>query len=320
MRQLMIITTAVALACAAGALQAQTFPSKPIRIIVAFPPGGGNDIIARFFSARLTGRLDQQMVIDNRGGASGIIGTEIVARAAPDGYTLLFASLTHSMNEAIHKLAYDTLHSFVPVALLGRGTNVLVANPSLPARSLPELIALAKAKPGALDYGSGGNGSAAHLATEYFKLKAGVDIQHIPYKGTAPALQDLVGGQIALMITGLPPVLPHVKAGRLRILGVASAQRLKLFPDIPTIAESGVPGFEATQWYGILAPAATPKDVVAKLNREIAKALADPAVAAKLAGEGADPAGDTPDQFAAFIASEIDLWGKVIRATGAKAE
>jgi tripartite-type tricarboxylate transporter receptor subunit TctC len=183
-----------------------------------------------------------------------------------------------------------------------------------------ELIALAKAKPGKLDYGSGGNGSAAHLATEYFKLKAGVDIQHIPYKGTAPALQDLLGGQIALIITGLPPVLPHTKGGKLRILGVASAKRLKSFPDIPTIAESGVPGYEATQWYGILAPAATPKEIVAKLNREIVKALKDPAVADKLAGEGAEPVGDTPDQFAAFIRSEIDLWGKVIRATGAKAE
>jgi tripartite-type tricarboxylate transporter receptor subunit TctC len=198
--------------------------------------------------------------------------------------------------------------------------NVLVVGPAVPSRSVQELVALAKSKPGKLDYGSGGNGSAAHLATEYFKLKAGVDIQHIPYKGTAPALQDLLGGQIAMIITGLPPVLPHTKGGKLRILGVASAKRLKSFPDIPTIAESGVPGYEATQWYGILAPAATPKEIVAKLNREIVKALKDPAVADKLAGEGAEPVGDTPDQFAAFIRSEIDLWGKVIRATGAKAE
>jgi tripartite-type tricarboxylate transporter receptor subunit TctC len=209
---------------------------------------------------------------------------------------------------------------FAPVTLIAMVPNVLVVGPAMPARTVAEFIALAKAKPGKFDYGSGGNGSAAHLATEYFKLKAGVDLQHIPYKGTAPALADLLGGQIALMITGLPPVLPHAKSGKLRILGVASLQRLKQFPDIPTIAESGVPGFEATQWYGILAPSATPADVVAKLNREIVKALKDPAVAEKLASEGADPVGNSPEQFAAFIKSEIDLWGRVIRATGARAD
>ena len=298
------------------------YPSKPVRLVVPFTPGGSTDILARAVGQKLSESWGQPVVVDNRPGAGGIIGMETVAKAAPDGYTLVMGHIgTLAANPALYKtLPYDPVKDFAPVTLIARVPNVLVVGPAVPSRSVAELIALAKAKPGKLDYGSGGNGSAAHLATEYFKLKAGVDLQHIPYKGTAPALQDLLGGQIALMITGLPPVLPHVKAGKLRILGVASAQRLRQFPEIPTIAESGVPGFEATQWYGILAPAATPKEIVAKLNREFVKALRDPAVGEKLAGEGADPVGDTPGEFAAFIASEIDLWGKVIRATGAKAE
>ena len=298
------------------------YPSKPVRLVVPFTPGGSTDILARAVGQKLSESWGQPVVVDNRPGAGGIIGMETVAKAAPDGYTLVMGHIgTLAANPALYKtLPYDPVKDFAPCTLIARVPNVLVVGPAVPSRSVAELIALAKANPGKLDYGSGGNGSAAHLATEYFKLKAGVDLQHIPYKGTAPALQDLLGGQIALMMTGLPPVLPHVKAGRLRILGVASAQRLKMFPDIPTIAESGVRGFEATQWYGILAPAATPKDVVAKLNREFVKALTDPVVAAKLASEGADPAGGTPEQFATFIASEIELWGKVIRATGAKVE
>ena len=301
---------------------APAYPSKPVRLVVPFTPGGSTDILARAVGQKLSESWGQPVVVDNRPGAGGIIGMETVAKAAPDGYTLVMGHIgTLAANPALYKtLPYDPVKDFAPVTLIARVPNVLVVGPAVPSRSVAELIALAKAKPGKLDYGSGGNGSAAHLATEYFKLKAGVDLQHIPYKGTAPALQDLLGGQIALMITGLPPVLPHVKAGKLRILGVASAQRLRQFPEIPTIAESGVPGFEATQWYGILAPAATPKEIVAKLNREFVKALRDPAVGEKLAGEGADPVGDTPGEFAAFIASEIDLWGKVIRATGAKAE
>ena len=298
------------------------FPSKPVRLVVPFTPGGSTDILARAVGQKLSESWGQPVVVDNRPGAGGIIGMETVAKAAPDGYTLVMGHVgTLAANPALYKsLPYDPVKDFAPVTLIARVPNVLVVGPAVQSRTVGELIALAKSRPGKLDYGSGGNGSAAHLATEYFKLKSGVDLQHIPYKGTAPALQDLLGGQIALMITGLPPVLPHAKSGKLRILGVASAQRLRQLPDIPTIAESGVPGFEATQWYGILAPAATPKDVVAKLNREIAKALGDPAVAARLADEGADPAPGTPEQFATFIASEIELWGKVIRATGARAE
>ena len=308
--------------CLALDVAAQTYPAKPVRLIVPYPPGGSADILARAIGQKLAETWGQPVVIDNRPGAGGSIGMELAAKAAPDGYTLVMGHIgTLAANPALYKsLPYDPVRDFAPVTLIARVPNVLVVGPSVPSRSVAELVALAKSKPGKLDYGSGGNGSAAHLAAEYFKLKAGIDIQHIPYKGTQPALADLVGGQIALVITGLPPVLPQVKAGRLRILGVASAERLKQFPDIPTIAESGVPGYEATQWYGILAPAATPKDLVAKLNRDIVRALNDPSVASRLAAEGADPGGDTPEQFGAFTRSEIDLWGKVIRATGMKAE
>jgi tripartite-type tricarboxylate transporter receptor subunit TctC len=299
-----------------------SFPSKPVRLIVPFTPGGSTDILARAIGQKLGETWGQSLVIDNRPGAGGIIGMELAAKAAPDGYTRVMGHVgTLAANPALYKsLPYDPVRDFAPVTLIAMVPNVLAVGPAVPSKTVGELIALAKSKPGKLDYGSGGNGSAAHLATEYFKLKAGVDIQHVPYKGTAPALQDLLGGQIALVITGLPPVLPHAKAGKVRILGVASAQRLKQFPDIPTIAESGVPEYEATQWYGILAPAATPKDLVAKLNRDIVNVLKDPSVADKLAAEGADPVGDSPEHFYAFIRSEIDLWGKVIRATGAKAE
>jgi len=307
-------------ALAADALA--TFPSKPVRLIVPFPPGGSTDILARAIGQKLSEAWGQPLVIDNRPGAGGIIGMETAAKAAPDGYTLVMGHVgTLAANPALYKsLPYDPVKDFAPVTLIAMVPNVLVVGPAVSSKTVAELVALAKSKPGKLDYGSGGNGSAAHLATEYFKLKAGIDIQHVPYKGTAPALQDLLGGQIAFIITGLPPVLPQVKSGKLRILGVASAQRLKQFPDIPTIAESGVPGYEATQWYGILAPAATPKDVVAKLNRDVVNALKDPSVADKLAAEGANPVGDSPGEFAAFIRNEIDLWGKVIRATGAKVE
>jgi len=307
-------------ALAADALA--TFPGRPVRLIVPFPPGGSTDILARAIGQKLAEAWGQPLVIDNRPGAGGIIGMETAAKAAPDGYTLVMGHVgTLAANPALYKsLPYDPVKDFAPVTLIAMVPNVLVVGPAVSSKTVAELVALAKSKPGKLDYGSGGNGSAAHLATEYFKLKAGIDIQHVPYKGTAPALQDLLGGQIAFIITGLPPVLAQVKSGKLRILGVASAQRLKQFPDIPTIAESGVPGYEATQWYGILAPAATPKDVVAKLNRDVVNALKDPSVADKLAAEGADPVGDSPGEFAAFIRSEIDLWGKVIRATGAKVE
>ncbi len=304
------------------AADTDAFPSKSVRLIVPFTPGGSTDILARAIGQKLAEIWHQPVLIDNRPGAGGSIGMELAAKAAPDGYTMVMGHIgTLAANPALYRsLPYDPVKDFAPVTLVAMVPNVLVVGPAVPSRTVAEFVSLAKSKPGKLDYGSGGNGSAAHLAMEYFKLKAGIDVQHVPYKGTAPALTDLLGGQIAVILTGLPPVLQHVKAGKLRILGVASKERLKAFPDIPTIAESGVPGFEATQWYGLLVPAATPKEIVAKINRDAVAALKDPTVNERLAGEGAEPVGDTPGQFAAFIRSEIDLWGKVIRTTGMKAE
>jgi tripartite-type tricarboxylate transporter receptor subunit TctC len=311
-----------AVAHPALAADAAAFPSKPVRLIVPFTPGGSTDILARAIGQKLSESWRQPVVIENRPGAGGAIGMELAAKAPADGTTMVMGHIgTLAANPALYRsLSYDPVRDFAPVTLVAMVPNVLVVGPAVPSRSVAEFVALAKSKPGKLDYGSGGNGSAAHLAMEYFKLKAGVDLQHVPYKGTAPALTDLLGGQIAVILTGLPPVLQHVKSGKLRILGVASRERLAAFPEIPTIAESGVPGFEATQWYGLLVPAATPKDIVAKIQRDTAAALRDPAVNERLASEGAEPVGNTPEQFGTFIRSEIELWGKVIRATGMKAE
>jgi len=318
----MAVAAVAAVAHPALAADAAAFPSKPVRLIVPFTPGGSTDILARAIGQKLSESWRQPVVIENRPGAGGAIGMELAAKAPADGTTMVMGHIgTLAANPALYRsLSYDPVRDFAPVTLVAMVPNVLVVGPAIPSRSVAEFVALAKSKPGKLDYGSGGNGSAAHLAMEYFKLKAGVDLQHVPYKGTAPALTDLLGGQIAVILTGLPPVLQHVKSGKLRILGVASRERLAAFPEIPTIAESGVPGFEATQWYGLLVPAATPKDIVAKIQRDTAAALRDPAVNERLASEGAEPVGNTPEQFGTFIRSEIELWGKVIRATGMKAE
>ena len=321
-RSLLAAMAVAAVAHPALAADAAAFPSKPVRLIVPFTPGGSTDILARAIGQKLSESWRQPVVIENRPGAGGAIGMELAAKAPADGTTMVMGHIgTLAANPALYRsLSYDPVRDFAPVTLVAMVPNVLVVGPAVPSRSVAEFVALAKSKPGKLDYGSGGNGSAAHLAMEYFKLKAGVDLQHVPYKGTAPALTDLLGGQIAVILTGLPPVLQHVKSGKLRILGVASRERLAAFPEIPTIAESGVPGFEATQWYGLLVPAATPKDIVAKIQRDTAAALRDPAVNERLASEGAEPVGNTPEQFGTFIRSEIELWGKVIRATGMKAE
>ena len=296
------------------------YPTRPVRIVVAFPPGGGNDVIARFYTVRLTNRLGQQMIIDNRGGASGIIGTEIVARAAPDGYTLLFTSLTHAMNEAIHKLPYDTLKSFTPVALLGRGTNVLLVNPNVPARSLPELIALAKTKPGKLNYASTGVAGMHHFGGEMFKRAAGVELTHVPYKGGGPAIVAVLAGEVDVMFSTLPLALPYVRAGRLRPLGVGSAARSPLLPDVPTLAESGAAGYEFTVWWGIVAPAGTPAAIVSLLNTEFNTISADPEAAKQLAAEGAEVTAWTPAQFNALLANNLAMWKRVARDSGIRAE
>ena len=325
-RALALAAAALALGAVAPPLRAagpaDAFPSKPARIVVPFTPGGSTDILARAIGQRLSEAWGQPVVIENKPGAGGNVGVELVAKAPPDGYTIVMGHIgTFAANPALYKaLPYDPVKDFAPITLVAMVPNVLVVGPAVQAKSLGELIAYAKANPGRLDYGSGGNGSAAHLATEYFRMRTGVQMQHVPYKGTGPAVADLLGGQIGVMITGALPLLPHIKSGKLRALAVASPKRLAILPDVPTIAESGYPGFAAVQWYGLFVPAATPKEIVAKINRDAVRALKDPAVAERLASEGAEPVGDTPEQFGAFVKSEIELWGKVIRESGAKVD
>ena len=313
---------AATFALAAGGAAAQTYPSKPIRIIVPFTPGGSTDILARAIGQKLVESLGQQVLIENRPGAGGSIGAEAAARAAPDGYTLLMGHIgTLAVNPSLYpKLGYDPVKSFAPVAWVARVTNVLVVHPSVPARDVRELVKLAREQPGRLRYGSGGNGSAAHLAVEYFKLATQTDIVHVPYKGTGPAVTDLLGGQVEVMMSGAPALMPHVRAGKLRALGVSNAQRVEPFTDLPTIAETGVSGFEAIQWYGLVAPAGTPEPVIARLNAEVNRALATPELKTRLVAEGAEAAPATPQAFGAFIAAEIERWRPVIQKAGLKAE
>ena len=316
---------AAILAGAGGALslalptRAQAFPSKPMRIIVPFPPGGSTDVLARAMGLELGKALSQPVVIENLPGAGGSLGAERASKSAADGYTLLMGHIgTLAINPSLYpKLSYDPQRSFTPVAWVARVPNVLVVNASMPAHSLKELIALAKARPGHLSYGSGGNGSAAHTTMEYLKMQTGSSFLHIPYRGTAPSVTDLLGGQIHVLFTGIPALLPHIKSGKLRALAVSSPKRLALLPDVPTVAESGVPGtkgFEADQWYGLVAPVGTPANVVSLLNQHANKALASEEVRARLAAEGAEATPATPQVFAQLIAAEIPRWARVIKA------
>ena len=315
------------LACAGGALtiafpaRSQTFPAKPMRIVVPFTPGGSTDVLARAIGLELGKALDQPVVIENVPGAGGSIGAERAAKAPADGYTLLMGHIgTLAINPSIYpKLGYDPQRSFTPVAWVARVPNVLVVNASVPARSLKELVALAKSRPGHLSYGSGGNGSAAHTTMEYLKMQTGTSFLHIPYRGTAPSVTDTLGGQIQVLFTGIPALLPHIKSGKLRALAVSSPKRLALLPDVPTVAESGVPGtkdFEADQWYGLVAPAGTPAAIVALLNQHVNKALASEEVRLRLAAEGAEATPASPQVFAQLIAREIPRWAKVIKSAG----
>jgi tripartite-type tricarboxylate transporter receptor subunit TctC len=305
-----------------AAENAQDYPSKPIRLVVPFTPGGSTDILARVIGVKLTEAWGRQVVIDNRPGAGGNIGVDLVAKSPADGYTLVMGHIgTFGVNPTLYpKLPYDPIKDFQPITLVALVPNMLSVNPALPAKSVKELLALAKAKPGTINFGSGGNGSAAHLAGEYFKLMSKTDITHIPYRGTSPAVTDLIAGQIQMIITGVPPTLNFVKTGKLRALAVATSKRLPLLPDLPTISEAGVPGYEATQWYGVLAPAGTPKPIVAKLNAEMSKAIKGPDVREKLAADAAEPVGNSPEEFGAFIKKEIARWAPVVKASGARPE
>ena len=313
---------ALAVSALHAAAAAEAYPAKPVRFVVAFPPGGGTDIIARSIAQKLTERLAQQVVVDNRPGAGGNIGTDIVAKSAPDGHTLLMGSAGPlAINASLFgKMPFDPIRDLAPVTLAASTPNVLVVHPSLRAATIEELIALAKARPGEINFASSGHGTPAHLAGELFNSMARVKMVHVPYKGAAPALADLLGGQVQLMFSTMPPALPHVKDGRLRALAVTSAKRSPAMPELPTVDEIALPGFEANTWHGVVAPAGTPTAIIARLNREIVSILHLPEVVERLSAQGAEPVGSTPEEFAAYIRSETVKWAKVVRESGAKAE
>lgn len=303
----------------AFAARAQSFPTKPMRIIVPFTPGGSTDVLARAIGVELGKAFGQPVVIENVPGAGGSLGADKAAKSPADGYTLLMGHIgTLAINPALYpKLGYDPQRSFTPVAWVARVPNVLVVNASVPARNLKELIALAKARPGHLAYGSGGSGSAAHTTMEYLKMQTGTSFLHIPYRGTAPSVTDLLAGQVQVLFTGVPALLPHIKSGKMRALAVSSPKRLAILPDVPTVAESGVPGtkdFEADQWYGLVAPAGTPAAVVTLLNQQVNRALASDEVRSRLAAEGAEATPASPQVFAQLIANEIPRWARVIQS------
>jgi len=301
---------------------AQTYPSKPIRFIVPFTPGGSNDVLARTIGQKLNEAWGQPIVVDNRPGAAGNIGAELVAKASPDGYTFLVAANNIlAINPSLYeKVPFDPVKSFVPVTLIGSVPIVLAVNPAVPASSVKELLALAKAKPDGLTYASSGGGSPQHLSAELFKSMAGVRILHVPYKGAAPAVTDLVAGQVQVLFGPINSLLPHVKSGKLRALGVASTKRLAYLPDLPTIAEAGVPGYESDIWIGLVAPAGTPKEIIDKTHREVTNILAQPDVREKLVAQGIETLKSTPEEFAALIQSDLARWGKVIKESGARAD
>lgn len=305
----------------APAAAAQGYPSKAIRFVVPFAPGGGTDIIGRVVAQALNETLGQPVVVDNRGGAGSTLGTEIVAKSPADGYTILFGNISLAFNATLYtKLRYDTLRDLAPISLSAVQPNILVIHPGIPAKSLKEFIELARANPGKYNYASAGVGAGTHLAAELLKLQTKINIVHVPYKGTGPALTDLLGGQVSMMVSTFASALPHVKSGRMRALGVTTAKRSPAAPDVPTLIEGGVAGYDYSTWYGLLAPAGTPKAVIDRLHDSNRKLLARDDIRQKLESQGVDPIHNTPAEFSAYLKSETEKWGKVVKATGAKAE
>ena len=300
---------------------AQQYPTKAIRFVVPFAPGGGTDIIGRVVAQALNDALGQPVVVDNRGGAGSTLGTEIVAKSPADGYTILFGNISLAFNATLYtKLRYDTIRDLAPISLSAVQPNILVIHPGLPAKNLKEFIELARANPGKYNYASAGTGSGTHLAAELLKLQTKIDIVHVPYKGTGPALTDLLGGQINMMVSTFASALPHVKSGRMRALGVTTVKRSPAAPDVPTLIEGGVAGYDYSTWYGLLAPAGTPKPIIDMLNASNRKVLARDDIKQKLESQGVDPIVNTPAEFSTYMKSETEKWGKVVKATGAKAE
>jgi tripartite-type tricarboxylate transporter receptor subunit TctC len=318
--------TTIVLAFAAAALAgadaaAQAYPTKSVRIVVPYAPGGNTDFTARVIATKLTDVLGQQVVVENRPGGGTNIGSDLVAKAPADGYTLLMGGASNAINMSLYqKLPYDTLRDFAPVILCVKGANVLSVHPSLPAKNVKELIALAKAQPGKLNYASSGLGSSNQMAGELFKLMAGVNIVHVPYKGNSPALTDTIGGQVEMIFSGVPSLLPHIQSGRLRAIAIGSLKRFPAIPKVPTIDESGLKGYEATTWFGLMAPIKTPREIVTRLNAEVGRIQASTEVRERFINEGIDPIGGTTEQFGAFIREEISKYAKVVKAASLKAE
>jgi tripartite-type tricarboxylate transporter receptor subunit TctC len=315
-----LVAATFAASAATAAAPPQGYPDRPIRLIVGFPPGGAADFLARVAAEHLSNGIGQQVVVDNRGGAGGLIATELAVRGTPDGYTLLFTSIPHVINPHLYRKArYDAIKDFTPVIQFVSVPLMMAASPSLPAKSVKEFIALAKAKPGQLNYGSAGSGSSSHLAMELFKSMAKVDMTHVPYKGTGPLIVDMLGGQIGVTIASAVPLTPQVKAGKLRALGVTGAKRSVAFPDVPAIAET-VAGYEVVNWFGVLAPAGTPKAIVARLNAELDKALQSPKLVKMLNSRTAEPVGGSPEAFAKTIRSDSAMWGRIVKQSGARVD
>jgi tripartite-type tricarboxylate transporter receptor subunit TctC len=319
-RRSLIMCCAAALMAAAPAA-AQTYPTKPVRVIAPFPPGGGTDLFARAIAQKLGAAWGQQVIVDNRAGAGGMIGSELVARAAPDGYTLLVtSSSTHAINPHLtRKPLYDPLRDFSPIINIASAPNVLVVHPSVPARSVKELVSLAKARPGELNYASNGNGTLSHLTAELFRMRTGTQLVHIPYKGGPPAVIDLMAGQVALLFAAFPTVAPQVRAGRLRAIAVTGPERVEAAKDLPTVAET-LPEFESSQWWAMFAPAGLATQLVERINRDVQAILSDSDVRGRFAAEGASPIGGSAASFSAFLKADYEKWGKVVRAAGIKPE
>ena len=299
---------------------AQNWPSKPLRYIVPFPPGAFNDTLGRTIATELSKTLGQPMVVDNRPGGNSIIGTEAAAKSAPDGYTLFGAALPFSVIQSLYKTPFDVTKDFAPITLAGISANLLVAHPSFPANSVKELIDYARRNPGRINYGSSGNGTSVHLSMELFKSMTKTYMLHIPYRGSAPVVTDLLAGQVDVMFDNVPNVIGHVRAGKMKALAVSTAQRSALAPDVPTVAEAGVPGYELAVWFGVLAPAGTPRDIIGRLNTEIVKVLNSPDIKDRFAKQGVEVRTSTPEQFSEFLKSEVARWAKVIKDAGIKAD
>ena len=319
-RSLLLAAAGLLIALTAPAAAQQDYPNRPVRLIIPFPPGGSNDIVGRTIATQLSEKLGKQVIVDNRSGAAAIVGTELAAKAAPDGYTILIISLAHAFSPWLYKLPYDPIKAFTPIGIMATGTNALTVHPSLPAHSVKDLIAMAKAKPGELTYASSGVGTFQHLTAELFKLEAKIDLLHIAFRGGGPALTDVLGGHNKIMFSSVVNVVPHIKSGRLRALGTGGVQRAHALPDVPTIAEAGVPGYEANQWWGLLAPAGTPPAIIARLHKALEEVQDMPEVQSQFEKEGAAIKKMGPADFGTLIESEMKKWQRVVKESGIKAE